>query len=111
MNATVVVNPAFVVIPAQAPAVVRDGPALVLSGMIKRDVCAALWTQLAGQLNGVESVDLSAVTGVDSAGLALLAEVADRISPRPRLVQPRQAAGLTELRAAYRLDDALAFVS
>jgi len=93
-----------------APAVLRDGPALAFSGAIDRDACARLWAQASAQTVGVERVDLTAVTGVDSAGLALLAEVVDRIHPRPNVLLPEGAAGLTELRAAYRLDSGLAFV-
>lgn len=96
---------------AQAPAVVRDGPALVFSGALERAACTGLWASAAGQLAGVQRLDLAAVTGVDSAGLALLAELADRITPRPSVLLPRDAAGLAELRTAYRLDDTLAFVS
>lgn len=96
---------------AQAPAVVRDGPALVFSGALERDACTALWAAALRQLSGVQRIDLAAVTGVDSAGLALLAELADRIIPRPSVLLPRDGAGLAELRTAYRLDDTLAFVS
>ena len=96
---------------AQAPAVVRDGPALVFSGVLDRAACARLWPVANAQSSGVQSLDLTALTGIDSAGLALLAEVADRITPRPRVVLPHAATGLGELRAAYRLDGALAFVT
>ena len=54
----------------------------------------------------VDTFDLRAVDRIDSAGLALLAELAGRCDGVDVLGEP---AGLAELRTAYRLDAALAF--
>lgn len=87
----------------------RDGATLRLAGALQRDAVAGLHAQAAARLAGVERVDLSAVTVLDSAGLALVSALVAGIDPPPVLVPPPAAAGLDELRAAYRLDDALAF--
>ena len=78
----------------------------MLGGVLDRAACAGLWKRALPLVPGVEVLDLSAVKSVDSAGLALLAELAGR-NPGTKLVG--SPAGLAELRAAYRLDDALAF--
>jgi phospholipid transport system transporter-binding protein len=51
-------------------------------------------------------LDLGAVSSVDSAGLALLSELCARTGITRVSGDPP---GLAELRAAYRLDNALAF--
>ena len=53
--------------------------------------------------------DLQAVTRIDSAGLALLAELAARAGGG--ITVDGTPAGLAELRAAYRLDPALGFAA
>ena len=96
---------------AQAPATVRrDGDALVFAGALDRAAAAALWAQAAAQLAGVQRFVLTNVTTVDSAGLALLAELAARA--RAAGAVPRvegQPAGLADLQAAYRLTPELDF--
>lgn len=92
--------------PLQATDVRREGATLVLGGVLDRAACAVLWKRVLPLLAGVDVLDLSAVKSVDSAGLALLAELADR-NPGTTLVGSPE--GLAELRAAYRLDDALGF--
>lgn len=89
-----------------APGVRRDGARLVFSGALERAACAGLWRQAQPLLDGVSRLDLAAVTGVDSAGVALLAEIAAR---SPGAVVAGSPAGLAELRAAYRLGPALGF--
>jgi phospholipid transport system transporter-binding protein len=82
----------------------RDGDVLHLDGRLDRAAVAATWRALQPLREGAAAVDLSAVDAVDSAGLALLAELASaglRIDGNP--------AGLAELRAAYRLDASLGF--
>lgn len=85
----------------------RDGDALAFAGALLREDVAALWPRAAAALDGTRRFDLDAVSRIDSAGLAMLAALAARagggidIAGRP--------AGLEELRAAYRLDPALAF--
>ena len=86
----------------------RHDDTLAFAGMLDRSAVAALWSQLQARMSGVRRFDLTAVAGVDSAGLALLAELAAlaggvRIEGRP--------AGLEELRTAYRLQDDLSFAA
>ncbi|HSM11279.1 MAG TPA: STAS domain-containing protein [Lysobacter sp.] len=86
----------------------RDGERLVFSGALERSACASLWKQAQPLLGEVRTLDLSATSQVDSAGLALLAELASRSGGVAVVGAP---AGLAELRAAYRLDHRLAFAS
>lgn len=85
----------------------RDGDTLVFLGALARDVVAAAWTRALAQVAGARRFDLTGVASVDSAGLAMLSELAARaggsvvVSGTPR--------GLAELRAAYRLDEALSY--
>ncbi|MDQ3618232.1 MAG: STAS domain-containing protein [Pseudomonadota bacterium] len=84
----------------------KTADALVFTGILDRDACAALWKQALPLLAGVRGIDLTAVSRVDSAGLALLAELAARCDGASVIGAP---AGLAELRAAYRLGESLAF--
>lgn len=86
----------------------RDGDALVFTGALLRDDVAGLWRQ-ASTLDGVRRFDLQAVARIDSAGLALLAELAARAGGG--IAVDGTPAGLAELRAAYRLDPALGFAA
>ena len=88
----------------------REGDALVFSGALDRAACTRLWTNATQVLAGTQRLVLSQVTAVDSAGLALLAELAARL--RAAGTQPQwqgEPAGLSELRAAYRLTPGLGF--
>ena len=88
----------------------RDGDALVFTGALDRTAAAALWPQAAAQVTGAQRIVLTNVTTVDSAGLALLAELAARL--RASGAAPRfegQPAGLADLQAAYRLTPELDF--
>jgi phospholipid transport system transporter-binding protein len=98
-------------VPSAKPATVtRQADALVFVGALDRAAAIALWPQASRALDGVRSLDLSAVTGVDSAGLALLAELAERLRAQGHPpVLTGEPAGLTELRGAYRLGAALEF--
>lgn len=87
----------------------RDGDALVFTGALLRDDVAALWRQASAALDGVRRFDLQAVSRIDSAGLALLAELATRAGGG--IAIDGTPAGLAELRAAYRLDAALGFAA
>lgn len=97
--------------PAASDASVRrDGDALVFTGALDRAAAAALWAQASAQLAGAQRFVLTNVTTVDSAGLALLAELAARV--RTTGASPRfegQPAGLADLQAAYRLTPELDF--
>lgn len=86
--------------------VARDGERLVFSGTLDRAACATLWKQLQALPGRVVQLDLNAVTDVDSAGLALLAEIA---GSDPGMEVIGAPAGLDELRTAYRLDPALGY--
>lgn len=84
----------------------RDGDTLVFSGALVRSAVAPLWTQARPLCAAARSFDLRAVTEVDSAGLALLAELSHagmRILGTPP--------GFAELRGAYRLGAALEYAS
>ena len=87
----------------------REGDALVFGGALDRAAAVALWPQASRALAGAQRIVLSEVTTVDSAGLALLAELGARLGQAgatPQFVG--MPAGLAELRAAYRLDSTLA---
>ena len=78
--------------------------------ILDRAAATAAWPALLAQLPGAQVLDVAAVQRLDSAGLALLAEAADRLSAQGAAVQVTGAPeGLAELRAAYRLDAALGF--
>jgi phospholipid transport system transporter-binding protein len=88
----------------------RDGDAIVLAGALDRAAAAALWPTASKMLAGAQRIVLTKVTSVDSAGLALLAELAARM--RAAGAAPRiegEPAGLSELRTAYRLTSGLDF--
>ena len=87
----------------------RQDDTLRFSGTLDRAAVAGLWTQLQKSVAGVRRFDLSAVDGVDSAGLALLAELAS-LAGGTVSVQGHPA-GLDELRTAYRLQDDLSFAA
>lgn len=75
---------------------------LILSGALSRATANALQARLRSAQR-VRIVDLSAVTEIDSAGLATLAQwMRSLTGDRPTLFG--NPAGLAELRSAYRLD-------
>ena len=84
---------------------------LVLTGTLDRTAVTRLWPQLATVLAGVRTLDLRAVDQVDSAGVALLAELVSRLragaSQPPTLLG--SPSGLAELATAYRLTPELDF--
>ncbi|UWX04024.1 STAS domain-containing protein [Pseudoxanthomonas sp. NC8] len=85
----------------------RDGTALRLSGPLDRAAAISAWPALLPLLDGARVLDLVGVTRLDSAGVALLAEAAARISAGGVAAELAGApAGLADLRAAYRLDAA-----
>ena len=97
--------------PAVEPAgVAREGDALRFSGALLGANAPGAWRlAIALPLQGVHRFDLGAVARVDSAGVALLAELAARCGGEITL--GGDPAGLSELRAAYRLSPSLAFAS
>ncbi len=87
----------------------RNGTSLVFSGVLDRAAVTALWPSLTA-LGGVQQLDLAAVSKLDSAGLALLAELAARLRATgtlPTIVGSPD--GFTDLSAAYRLAPTLDF--
>jgi len=96
---------------ASNAAVRREDGALVLTGALDRAAVTALWSQASAMLAGVRALDLRAVERVDSAGVALLAELASRLRAggegQPAVLGA--PAGLAELTAAYRLSSTLDF--
>ena len=95
--------------PKSSASVRRDGDALVFTGALLRDDVAALWRQLPRALADVRRLDVRAVERIDSAGLALLAELAARADGE--VAVDGAPAGLAELRGAYRLSPALGFAA
>ena len=86
----------------------RHDDALVFTGDLDRAAVAALWPRLRKERAGVARLDLTAVTRVDSAGLAMLAELAEA---QPGSTVVGTPPGLAALQAAYRLQDNLAFAA
>ncbi len=88
---------------------VREGDALVFSGALDRAAAVTLWPALRN-VSGAQRIVLTNVTTVDSAGLALLAELAARLRTDGRTPQwEGQPPGLADLCAAYRLTPELEF--
>jgi phospholipid transport system transporter-binding protein len=86
----------------------REGEVLHLAGELDRAAASAAWPSLQPLLAGIRTLDITAVTRLDSAGLALLAEAVAGAAAHGVAPALRGApAGLAELRAAYRLDAAL----
>ncbi|TAA25815.1 STAS domain-containing protein [Pseudoxanthomonas winnipegensis] len=90
-------------------AVRRDGPALVFTGALDRAAAQALWPAAQRALDGAQRLDVSAVSALDSAGLALLVALAARLraAGSGAVTVEGAAPGLAELCAAYRLTPAL----
>ena len=89
--------------------VARTDDALVLTGALVRASVAGAWKTAIASIAGVRRFDLTGVSVVDSAGVALLAELAARAAGGLAIEGTPQ--GLEELRAAYRLDPSLAFAN
>jgi len=87
-----------------------DQGTLALAGVLDRSAVIALWPQVQSLVNGAQLLDLTAVSRVDSAGVALLAELSARARLQGRtLTVSGSPDGLTELEAAYRLSADLDF--
>lgn len=95
--------------PSNNPASVdRAGETLRFAGALTCPGVASLWRQALPQVAGVRRFDLAQVLQVDSAGVALLAELAARCGCHIEVVGAPQ--GYEALRAAYRLTPVLDFV-
>ena len=90
---------------AAAASVRRDGATLMFAGPLERAAVPQLWAAALPLLEGARAIDLGAVAHVDSAGLALLAELQERAGGG--LALRGAPDGLPGLRAAYRLDTGL----
>ncbi len=95
--------------PSADASVRRDGDALRFSGALDRPAVAMLWLQALPLAGGVSRFDLTQVGHVDSAGLALLAELATRAGTAVAVIG--EPSNLAELRAAYRLAPDLTFAA
>jgi len=83
------------------PGVRREGDVLAFSGPLLRDGAGRVWPAALRLLDGVRRFDLEAVPRIDSAGLALLSELAGRAGGG--IAIDGEPDGLSELRAAYRM--------
>ena len=87
-----------------------EDDALHLAGTLDREAVELLWPQLMRQVGGLRRLDVQAVERVDSAGVALLAELAARLRDNGGgSIIAGAPAGLDDLRTAYRLSPALDF--
>ena len=91
---------------AAASSVQRRDDALAFAGALSREAVPALWPQALRALEGTRRFDLSQVHAVDSAGLALLVELAQRAGG---IAVEGNPPGLDGLRKAYRLSASLGF--
>ena len=87
-----------------------EGDTLRLRGVLDRAAVIALWPQLQALPAQLARLELGEVERVDSAGLALLAELAARARKAGHALAISGApAGFNELSAAYRLSPDLDF--
>ena len=92
-----------------APASVRrEADALCFGGDLVAGAIAGVWKPALAGLAGARRFDLGDVGRVDSAGVALLAELAQRAGG---VAIDGDPVGLTALRAAYRLTPALDYTT
>ncbi len=89
-----------------AATVRREEATLAFAGALDRAAVPGLWSQALALASGTQRFDLAMVTAVDSAGLALLVELAQRVGGVSVTGDP---AGLDGLRRAYRLSPSLSF--
>lgn len=86
-----------------------EGDTLHLAGTLDRAAVTTLWPQLARVPGTLRQLDLQLLERIDSAGLALLGELAARLRAHAQVQILGAPAGLDELRAAYRLSPSLDF--
>ena len=86
-----------------------EGDALHLAGTLNREAVEALWPQLMRQAGALRRLDVQAVERVDSAGVALLAELTARLRDNGGGGIVGNPVGLDELSTAYRLTPELQF--
>jgi phospholipid transport system transporter-binding protein len=93
---------------AEAVRLKRDADTLRVSGELLTPHIRDAWTRALPMLVGVRRFDVTGVTQVDSAVIALLAELAQRAGGVAIEGDPP---GLSALRAAYRLTPALYYAA
>ncbi len=86
----------------------RDGDTLRFGGDLLAPAIAGAWPQALAALQGVRRFDLGHVGRVDSAGVALLAELAQRAGG---VTLDGDPSGLAALRGAYRLTPVLGYAA
>ncbi|AWH27147.1 STAS domain-containing protein [Stenotrophomonas sp. YAU14D1_LEIMI4_1] len=97
---------------ASKPLALLEGDTLRLRGVLDRAAVIALWPQLQALPAKLARLELGDVERVDSAGLALLAELAARARTQGHTLAIAGApAGYNELSAAYRLSPTLDFTA
>ena len=89
---------------AEAVGLQRDADTLRIVGALLTPRIRDAWTRALPLLGGVRRIDVAGVSHVDSAGIAFLAELAQRAGGVEIVGDP---VGLSPLRAAYRLTPAL----
>ncbi|HVI25416.1 MAG TPA: STAS domain-containing protein [Xanthomonadaceae bacterium] len=95
--------------PSAEAHVARDGEALRFAGALLRAQVDPLWRQALPLVAGTRRFDLTGVPRVDSAGVALLAELAQRAGGDVAILGEPE--GYEALRAAYRLGPGLEFAA
>ncbi len=93
---------------AEAVRLARDADTLRFVGELLTPRIRDAWTRALPMLGGVRRFDVTGVTQVDSAGIALLAELAQRSGG---VAVDGDPAGLSALRAAYRLTPTLEYAA
>ncbi|WP_416056077.1 STAS domain-containing protein [Stenotrophomonas maltophilia] len=95
---------------ASKPLALLEGDTLRLRGVLDRAAVITLWPQLQALPAQLARLELGDIERVDSAGLALLAELAARARAQGHpLAISGAPAGFNELGAAYRLSPDLDF--
>jgi len=95
--------------PAAINTIQLQGDTLYFHGVLDRAAVVALWPQVIPLPAALRHINVESVTGMDSSGLALLAELAARLRERGTSTLIGMPPGLGELSAAYRLTPSLEF--
>lgn len=98
---------------AETVQIQRADESLRFVGALLRVNIAEAWKLALPQLSGVQRFDLTAISRVDSAGVALLAALAAHAARAGAndVVIDGNPPGLAELRGAYRLTPALTYAA
>lgn len=86
----------------------QDGQVLRLKGELSGSTLLPLWKQRQSALSGISVVDVSALTRVDTAGLALLIHLIDEAKEQGNRIALREMSDKLEtLAALYNLPESL----